>query len=493
MSRIQRIILLELLLFQLVEGERFYGQESTKFISEPIIGATENSTYIYSIITDGDPLDSLVLSGSSLPDWLRLIDNGDGTGTLSGTPQLGNIIDHLIRLDVSMKTGVMQIYSTSSAFAALKTDGSVVTWGNSSDGGDSSTVSDDLSSGVKQIYSTLSRNSTDFGGAFAALKNDASVVTWGYPSFGGDSSAVSDFLSTDVKQIYSNNVAFSALKGDGSVITWGHLMGGGDSSSVSDVLSSGVTEICSTYYAFAALKEDGSVVTWGHSDFGGDSSNVTGNLTSRVTQIHSTERAFAALKADGSVVTWGDSRYGGDSSVQAGDLVSGVTQIYSNHYAFAALKGNGPVITWGYPTFGGDSSTVFDDLSSGVTQIYSTEMAFAAVKDDGSVVTWGHPSEGGNSGAVASFFMLTVQDSQEFVITVAPVNPIELVNVGYLSELFGFDFESQVGLQYVVEASGDLKKWGVVKSYSGIGTQTRFEDEREQVFRQIYYRVRVAE
>ncbi|MFM6672205.1 MAG: hypothetical protein ACKPJO_19070 [Dolichospermum sp.] len=41
------------------------------------------------------------------------------------------------------------------AFAALKSDGSVVTWGDSSYGGDSSSVSSRLTSGVTQIFSTL--------------------------------------------------------------------------------------------------------------------------------------------------------------------------------------------------------------------------------------------------------------------------------------------------------------------------------------------------
>ena len=53
------------------------------------------------------------------------------------------------------------------AFAALKTSGSAITWGSSSDGGDSSQVSSSLSSGVSVIYSTA--------GAFAALKTDGSV------------------------------------------------------------------------------------------------------------------------------------------------------------------------------------------------------------------------------------------------------------------------------------------------------------------------------
>ena len=36
--------------------------------------------------------------------------------------------------------GVQQIHASEGAFAAIKEDGTVVTWGNSSAGGDSSTV-----------------------------------------------------------------------------------------------------------------------------------------------------------------------------------------------------------------------------------------------------------------------------------------------------------------------------------------------------------------
>ena len=45
-------------------------------------------------------------------------------------------------------SGVSQLFSTYTAFAALKDDGSVITWGDSFSGGDSSSVSSQLSSGV---------------------------------------------------------------------------------------------------------------------------------------------------------------------------------------------------------------------------------------------------------------------------------------------------------------------------------------------------------
>ncbi|WP_074701849.1 lipase family protein [Nitrosomonas ureae] len=58
---------------------------------------------------------------------------------------------------------VIQIYSTGSAFAALRTDGSVITWGNVPYGGDSSSVASQLSSGVislSNIYTDESFSAT---------------------------------------------------------------------------------------------------------------------------------------------------------------------------------------------------------------------------------------------------------------------------------------------------------------------------------------------
>ncbi|TXI41162.1 MAG: DUF4347 domain-containing protein [Nitrosomonas sp.] len=281
------------------------------------------------------------------------------------------------------------------AFAALKADGSVVTWGDSSYGGDSSGVASKLVN-VKQIYSNRS--------AFAALKEDGTVVAWGHPNFGGtDSPSVISKL-VNVKQIYSTGEAFAALREDGTVVAWGYTLAGGSDSYGGDTISSeashllNVKQIFSTGSAFAALTEDGTVVAWGSWFGGGNTRGHTDELVD-VTQIYSTGSAFAALKADGSVVTWGDLDHGGDSSGVASELVN-VKQIYSTYLAFAALKQDGTVITWGDLDNGGDSSGVADDLVD-VTQIYSSSRAFAALKADGSVVTWGELSDGGDSSGVA--------------------------------------------------------------------------------------------
>ena len=75
-------------------------------------------------------------------------------------------------------------------------------------------------------------------GAFAATLGDGSVVTWGRSDLGGDSSAVQDQLE-NVQQIQASLGAFAAVLGDGSVVTWGGARHGGDSSAVQDQFAEG--------------------------------------------------------------------------------------------------------------------------------------------------------------------------------------------------------------------------------------------------------------
>ena len=77
-----------------------------------------------------------------------------------------------------------QLFSTTAAFAALRDDGSVVTWGNSEEGGDSSAVASALD-GTNDVTAIRSTNA-----AFVALHVDGTVTTWGDASYGGDSSSV---------------------------------------------------------------------------------------------------------------------------------------------------------------------------------------------------------------------------------------------------------------------------------------------------------------
>ena len=157
------------------------------------------------------------------------------------------------------------------AFAAVKHDGSVVTWGDAHGGGNSDEVKSEQTGGVDRVVGTEH--------AFAAVKKDGSVVTWGSESYGGDSDEVRDQLSRGVDRVVGNSRAFAAVKEDGSVVTWGDADHGGNSDSVKDQLTRGVRHVFRNHRAFAALKEDGSVVTWGDAGRGGNSDNVKSELS----------------------------------------------------------------------------------------------------------------------------------------------------------------------------------------------------------------------
>ena len=293
----------------------------------------------------------------------------------------------------SLTSGVVEIYYNRFAFAALKNTGNVITWGGSSSGGSSTSV--DLTN-VVDIFSNER--------AFAALKSNGSVVTWGEVGYGSDSSTATSGLTTGAGVVSVNmaNNAGAALKSDGRVITWPTTgTTGGNSSAVTSSISSGVVVVHTDYVnSFAALKNDGSVITWG---------TATGTLASSVTltnivSIHShTTGAYAALNINGGVVTWGVNINGGDSSGKS--LSSNVVKVYNSTYAFAALKFDGSVVTWGgslSSTYGGNSTSVASELSSGVVAVYANNYAFAALKSNGKVITWGDSLYGANSSSVAT-------------------------------------------------------------------------------------------
>ena len=296
----------------------------------------------------------------------------------------------------SQLVNVSQIFSSSRAFAALKGDGTVVTWGLASSGGDSTSVSSSLTN-VTQIFST--------DHSFAALKNDGSVVTWGLGGYGGDSTSVSSQL-TGVSKITSSLAAFAALKTDGTVVTWGNPPHGSDSSGVQSSLT-GVKQIFSNLYSFAALKHDGTVVTWGTAHWGGNSSSPSGPLVN-VTEIFSHKYGYAALKSDGTVVYWPVA----SQVVPASGSLVNIRTVSSTESAFAALKNDGTVVSWGSYGSAGDSSGL---NLTGVSQIVSTDNAFAALKNDGSVVAWGDSNNGGSLSANLTGVSKIFSNSKSFV------------------------------------------------------------------------------
>ena len=119
----------------------------------------------------------------------------------------------------------------SGAFAALKEDGSVVTWGhwaygertsyNAFKNGNSvDSLDEDLESGVVKISAV--------SGNVVALKEDGSILQWGFEGQTPPDTA-------DFEDVYSGNYSHFGFKEDGSVKTWGRNGLGPASSSMEAV------------------------------------------------------------------------------------------------------------------------------------------------------------------------------------------------------------------------------------------------------------------
>eukprot|EP00913_Durusdinium_trenchii_P024805 g23281.t1 len=327
-------------------------------------------------------------------------------------------------IQMGLEGSVVTIFSTDSAFAALKADGGVITWGNPAAGGDCSAVEAQL----RDITLVLGNHE-----AFVALKSNGGVVAWGNPAFGGDLGAAQPLLQSGVQRLSCTGSAFAAVKSDGRCVAWGNPHAGGATRYVYDQLQRDVSYVTANEHAFVAVRKDGSVVAWGDPQRGGDLSSVlvklkqgaTGGgstrevkaqLRSKVIALYATQKAFAALKDTGNVISWGNESDGGDVLARPEDRGE-VGRIFCTQHAFAAVdRAFGRAFLWILfalspatsrsldaaaieliQDYGGDCDQVFAELV-GISEVCGTAYAFAALKHDGSVVTWGHPAYGGEPG-----------------------------------------------------------------------------------------------
>lgn len=75
------------------------------FTSTAVLEATEDAAYTYNVTAEDSDNDTLTITAPTLPDWLELTDNGDGTATLTGTPGESDVGDHDVSLQVSDGNG----------------------------------------------------------------------------------------------------------------------------------------------------------------------------------------------------------------------------------------------------------------------------------------------------------------------------------------------------------------------------------------------------
>ena len=135
--------------------------------------------------------------------------------------------------DLHVLGKVVDLSSSRTSFAAimLRDDGykGIAWWGENDNPGFVGVRLTEPACAVIEIQSN------DF--AFAALLADGSVVSWGTYTHGGDSEDIQDQLK-NIQFIASTTMAFCAVTKNGKFVTWGRGDEGGDSTAIQRQLSS---------------------------------------------------------------------------------------------------------------------------------------------------------------------------------------------------------------------------------------------------------------
>jgi alpha-tubulin suppressor-like RCC1 family protein len=236
----------------------------------------------------------------------------------------------------------VSVGSASAAAAAIKTDGTLWTWGNNTSGklGDNTTTnrsSPVQTSGAGTTWKQVSVGTNHM----AAVKTDGTLWTWGANASGqlgtNDTTSRSSPLTvsgggTDWKQVSAGSNSASpmtaAIKTDGTLLTWGGGAYGALGSNATTARSSPVTvfgggttwkQVSCGFGTTGAVKTDGTLWLCGYNSFGQLGAGNTTDRSSFVSpsgggtnwkQVSVSYRFSTAIKTDGTLWTWGRNHVG---------------------------------------------------------------------------------------------------------------------------------------------------------------------------------------
>ena len=350
-------------------------------------------------------------------------------------------------------TNWKQVSSGGYQNAAIKTDGTLWTWGDGSNGrlgrsnadvyrltpittfAGGTNWADTPTAEPEDLYTISSSAQT------AAIKTDGTLWTWGAGTSGqlGNNTAtsrntpVTTFAGgTDWKQVSSVGGGTAAIKTDGTLWTWGSngWMGQLGTNDNTQKLTPVTTfaggtnwkQVSLNQYHCAAIKTDGTLWIWGYNGYAGrlGTNDTTQRFTPVTTfaggtnwkQVSAGDRHCAAIKTDGTLWTWGGG-FGGQLGVnQQTYIITPVTtfaggtnwkQVSSNASRTAAIKTDGTLWTWGQGFSGelgtNDTMSILTPVTTfaGGTNWKQVSVGYrhsAAIKTDGTLWTWGAGSYG---------------------------------------------------------------------------------------------------
>jgi alpha-tubulin suppressor-like RCC1 family protein len=270
----------------------------------------------------------------------------------------------------------------------------------------------------------------------AAIKTDGTLWTWGLNAYGqlginnttDRSTPVTTFAGgTNWKQVSCGRLHTTAIKTDGTLWTWGLNAYGqlGINNTTSPICTPITTfaggtnwkQVSGCFFHTAAIKTDGTLWTWGYNYNGQLGINNTTDRSTPVTtfaggtnwkQVSGGGYHTTAIKTDGTLWTWGRNNNGqlGNNttttrSTPITTFAGGTNwkQVSGCFFHTAAIKTDGTLWTWGYNGNGQLGNNTTTTRSTPVTtfaggtnwkQVFGGNEHTAAVKTDGTLWTWGY-------------------------------------------------------------------------------------------------------
>ena len=429
----------------------------------------------------------------------------DGTLWLWGTNSYGSLGNNsIVPLDspvqtISFGTNWSYVESGNNYCAAIKTDGTLWTWGQNSNGrlGDNTTIH--RSSPVQTIAGGTNWSSVAGGNQHtAAIKNDGTLWMWGRNAYGqlGDNTTADKSspvqtvaFGTNWSSVSCGNGFTAAIKTDGTLWCWGSNPYGilGDNTTVSksspvQTITGGTnwSSVSCVGQFVGAIKTDGTLWTWGINPSGQLGDNTITNKSSPVqtiaggtnwSKISCGGNHIAAIKTDGTLWCWGYNPFGqlGDNTITdrsspVQTIAGGVnwSTVSCGYYHIAATNTDGTLWLWGLGTNGQlgidkyykYSPSMVDSQTNWLTTNSSKHSNFkAAIKTDGTLWLWGI----GTSGQLGNNTVVSV------------ISPVQTISDGtnWRSFSTGNTFCA------AIKTDGTLWTWGNNNNgYLGDGTRT---------------------
>lgn len=356
-----------------------------------------------------------------------------GDGTTTGKSSL---------VQVSGRFKNVQSLATAHDFAAaIKTDGTLWTWGSNNVGqlatnNTTSRSSPGTTIGAGTTWSTLGFIGGGTTTNCAAIKSDGTLWTWGSNDYGqladgttfNRSSPVS-VSGTTWSSVYVGKTNMLGIKTDGTLWSWGAgnngAIGDGttnDRTSPVQVAGGGTTWTTAACGYRSSLAIKGGVLwAWGYNIQGQLGTGNTSSYSSPVSiaggasdwsQVSCGYRHTAAVKTDGTLWTWGANSFGqlgdnsGNSRSSPDTTIGGGTNwsfVACGYRNTAAIKTDGTLWTWGTDSYGQLGDDSLTGRSSPVTtaiggtnwnRVYVGSQHMVAVKTDGVLWVWGRNNSG---------------------------------------------------------------------------------------------------